>query len=99
MIRVEITDDLKLNAKAHELTMGEKIVNSLREAGVPVTGFFTVRGVSHGTLVYESQGSKHTFRWRENQDDRETTGFIRSTLKNGVVVFKNGKHAEEDDEL
>ena len=97
MIKVEISMGT-IDRAGHETLVGSLICSSLKQAGIPAIGTFALRGVERGSLTYETniERSKHMFVWREDEDDREKT-FIRSQLKNGAVVFKSGRHAEDDE--
>ena len=98
MINVEISMGT-IDRAGHETLVGNLICASLKKAGIPAIGTFALRGVERGSLTYETdhEHSKHSFAWREDEDDRENK-FIRSQLKNGAVVFKSGRHAEDDDD-
>lgn len=95
MIQVEISAGTLVPEK-HEILIGEKIVKNLKAAGIPVEGFFTVRGVRRGQLMYETSGSIHKFTWREGESD-SLANAVRSQLHDGSPVIKGGKHAEDDE--
>lgn len=99
MIRVEISQGVLHPAK-HEILIGEKIVNALKSAGVPVQGVFTIRNVDKGQLLYEPHGENgtHVYRWKEDDDDTAKE-YHRISTVDGVSVYKSGKHYEDDDAL
>lgn len=97
MIRVEIVAS-GLNESHHDVTIGEKLVKALKDAGIPVeASAFVIRSVKHGTLSYwRGHNSAHMFSWREDDADNSQEGFVRTMAEGGVTVYKNGRH---DDEL
>lgn len=103
MIQVHIAKDA-LDHAGHEALVGQRIVESLRQAGVPVEGFFALRGVPKGSLTFSNSedldGVVHSFTWSEDAFDildEFSAKPVRSQLKNGSVVYKSGRHAEDDE--
>lgn len=100
MIRIEISKD-GLDRAGHETLVGRRMIESLRAAGIPVLGEFAFRGVQRGTIAYAAENDLgadvHVFVWSEDENDNSTKGFVRTNLKNGSVVYKNGRHAEDDE--
>lgn len=100
MIEIHIGKD-KLDHHGHETLVGRRLIESLRQAGVPVVGEFAIRGVTKGTLIYqdldELDGVMHSFKWLEDDKDKPTGKPVRTQLKNGSVVYKTGRHAEDDE--
>lgn len=100
MITVIIAKDM-LDHAGHECLVGERIIKSLKKAGIPAEGFFALRGVKKGTLLYSSDedidGVNHKYTWTEDTDDVGRGKPVRTQLKNGAIVFKTGRHAEDDE--
>lgn len=96
MIRVEISNG-KLNPINHDVTIGTIIMAALKGAGIPVAGSaFVLRGIERGSLNYYTDNDTHHYTWRENDEDRDGK-FVRSMTKGGCVVYKSGKHLEDDE--
>lgn len=87
----------KLKPDEHDVIIGEKLVASMRAAGIPVkASAFCLRGVDRGQLIYEQSGEEHSYTWREGSLDTETN-WDRTVLKTGAICYKSGRHF--DDEL
>lgn len=110
MIRVEIAQGV-LEAKGHETLVGRKLIENLKEAGVPVLGEFAIRGVEAGSLLFYEHKGAHAFLYRASheEDEEDDDGnlvdpvFINAgKLKAGGRKFVSGPHRkafEEDDDL
>lgn len=101
MIRVEIAQGM-LEAKGHETLIGRKLIENLREAGVPVLGEFAIRGVSSGMLTFEEFEGQHRFEYSVDKTDRNNTFINAGKLKAGGRKFVSGPHRkafEDDDDL
>lgn len=87
----------KLKQDEHDVIIGEKLIASMRLAGIPVeASAFMLRGIERGELTYSKSGGEHHYTWREDERDTETN-WDRTSLKTGAVCYKSGRHY--DDEL
>lgn len=104
MIEVSISEHA-INRYGHDTLRGKGILDTLRQAGIPVVGdVFVLAGITHGKLTYWNEtdldGTAHMYTWREDENDRKEGKPLRVTMKGGFAR-KYGRHAvvPEDDEL
>lgn len=94
MIRVVIQKN-RLDRMGHETLVGGRVMKAARDAGIPVEGYFALRGVSHGQLIYHNEdgldGAEHVLTWREDTEDTDKT-FKRLSSSDGVAVYRSGRH-------
>lgn len=105
MIQVTIPKDM-LDDAGHETLVGQRMIKSMKEAGIPVLGVFAIRGVESGTLILRNRpvgfdDTAHQYEWHADGEvmTPKPKNVWRGNLKNGCQVFKTGLHALEEDEL
>lgn len=86
-----------LNRLDHDTLIGTHIMTALKAGGIPVKGYFALAGVQHGSLTMYEERDAMVFRWRENDEDRETNFQVSSRLKHGQVISKSGRHLDDDE--
>lgn len=97
MIRVQISA-FKLDPQKHDVTIGTKLVKALKAAEIPVlASAFVIRGVERGRLTYWSEDNMQFINWRENDQDDPKLPLSQTWSKDGVTIFKSGKHLEDDE--
>lgn len=75
-IRVEIDEaQFWRLSKMHPVTMNIRVIDALRNAGIPVDGGIEFRGVKHGrvTMFNEHRDGKHlhVYEWEPMQDSED----------------------------
>jgi hypothetical protein len=95
----------RIDRNGHDALVSMKMMKVLREAGVPVIGHMSMRGVERGSLTYSSPGEEHVITWKEDKDDKDKLPVVES-FKPGwdhndgsVTIRRMGRHAAEDDDL
>ena len=63
----------KSKAEDNPIFANMRVINELRQAGVPVLGATVLQGVSHGTLGvwFDSKTQEHVYAWSEHQPKAE----------------------------
>lgn len=55
----------------HDVHWNNRVITSLREAGIPVAGGIWLRGVEHGRLTMFNQGALAVYEWVPGEDSDE----------------------------